>query len=121
VEHETRFELATLTLATLSRFPESLCVSGICELLGHATLRVGARWCAWVCSEFGELLTRFGESEGRAVESRSSSDAKVVGLPRVGGLHHRYAWKEAAWDSTLRSRWAFGPIMRTDSLIFLLS
>jgi len=34
--------------------------------------------------------------EGRAVEPRSSSDAKVVGLPRVGGLHHRYAWKAAA-------------------------
>ncbi len=34
--------------------------------------------------------------EGRAVEPRPSSDAKVAGLPRVGGLHHRYAWQEAA-------------------------
>ena len=34
--------------------------------------------------------------EGRAAESRRSSGAKVVGLPRVGGLHHRYVWKEAA-------------------------
>ncbi len=34
--------------------------------------------------------------EGRAIESRSSMNAKVVGLPRVGGLHHRYVWKEAA-------------------------
>jgi putative transposase len=32
----------------------------------------------------------------RATELRPSSDAKVVGLPRVGRLHHRYAWKEAA-------------------------
>jgi transposase InsO family protein len=34
--------------------------------------------------------------EGRAVEPRPSSDAKVAGLPRVGGLHHRYVWQEAA-------------------------
>jgi transposase InsO family protein len=34
--------------------------------------------------------------EGRAIEARPSPDAKVVGLPRVGGLHHRYAWQEAA-------------------------
>lgn len=33
---------------------------------------------------------------GRAVEARPSSSAKVVGLPRVGGLHHRYSWQEAA-------------------------
>ena len=34
--------------------------------------------------------------EGRAVDARPSPDAKVVGMPRVGGLHHRYVWKEAA-------------------------
>jgi transposase InsO family protein len=34
--------------------------------------------------------------EGRAAEARPSSGAKVVGFPRVGGLHHRYAWKNAA-------------------------
>jgi putative transposase len=41
--------------------------------------------------------TRLQDSpEGRPVESRPSSAARVVGLPRVGGLHHRYAWKAAA-------------------------
>ena len=34
--------------------------------------------------------------EGRTIESRPLSAAKVIGLPRVGGLHHRYAWKTAA-------------------------
>ncbi len=34
--------------------------------------------------------------ERRAIEARPSPDAKVVGLPRVGGLHHRYVWQEAA-------------------------
>ena len=34
--------------------------------------------------------------EGRPVEARPLPNARVVGLPRVGGLHHRYTWKEAA-------------------------
>ncbi len=33
---------------------------------------------------------------GRPTENRPSPDAYVVGLPRVGGLHHRYVWREAA-------------------------
>jgi len=32
----------------------------------------------------------------RPLESRPSPGAKVVGLPRVGGLHHRSVWQEAA-------------------------
>jgi transposase InsO family protein len=34
--------------------------------------------------------------EGRPIETRPLPNAKVDGLPRVGGLHHRYAWKVAA-------------------------
>ena len=33
---------------------------------------------------------------GRPGESRPSEHAKLIGLPRVGGLHHRYRWREAA-------------------------
>jgi len=32
----------------------------------------------------------------RAVQQRPSANAKVVALPRVGGLHHRYEWRDAA-------------------------
>ena len=32
----------------------------------------------------------------RSPSVRSSRDAEVVALPRVGGLHHRYEWREAA-------------------------
>lgn len=32
----------------------------------------------------------------RPVTPRPSPHAKVVALPRVGGLHHRYVWREAA-------------------------
>ncbi len=34
--------------------------------------------------------------KGRATEARPSSGARVVGLPRIGGLDHRYAWRAAA-------------------------
>ena len=34
--------------------------------------------------------------DGRLPSMRASRDAKVVALPRVGGLHHRYEWREAA-------------------------
>ena len=34
--------------------------------------------------------------EGRALQTRPSSDARIIGLARVGGLHHRYIWKKAA-------------------------
>ncbi len=34
--------------------------------------------------------------KGRPTERRSSPNAQIIGLPRVGGLHHRYVWREAA-------------------------
>jgi transposase InsO family protein len=41
--------------------------------------------------------TSIGDApNGRPVEFRSSSCSKVIGFPRVGGLHHRYRWREAA-------------------------
>jgi hypothetical protein len=33
---------------------------------------------------------------GRSVEQRPRATSNVVSLPRVGGLHHRYAWHQAA-------------------------
>jgi transposase InsO family protein len=41
--------------------------------------------------------TRLRDSPiGRPTENRRSAVAQIVGLPRVGGLRHRYAWREAA-------------------------
>lgn len=34
--------------------------------------------------------------EGRPVETRTLPSASVVALARCGGLHHRYAWRDAA-------------------------
>ena len=35
-------------------------------------------------------------SEGRPIEREPKAGATVISLPRLGGLHHRYAWREAA-------------------------
>ena len=32
----------------------------------------------------------------RPTEHRPFPEAQIVGKPRVGGLHHRYEWQEAA-------------------------
>jgi hypothetical protein len=41
--------------------------------------------------------TSIGDApEGWDVEEPPSVRAKVIGSPRVGGLHHRYAWAETA-------------------------
>jgi hypothetical protein len=34
--------------------------------------------------------------ESRPVERKPKAHATVISLPRLGGLHHRYAWREAA-------------------------
>ncbi len=45
----------------------------------------------------GRVHTSLGDAPaGRATDARPSGRARVVGLPRVGGLHHRYVWREAA-------------------------
>jgi putative transposase len=33
---------------------------------------------------------------GRPTEHRPSPKAQIIGIPKVGGLHHRYEWREAA-------------------------
>ena len=32
----------------------------------------------------------------RPIAPKPSGDARIVTLPRLGGLHHRYEWREAA-------------------------
>ena len=40
-------------------------------------------------------LSRKAAPEHRAAQTRPLKYARVVALPRVGGLHHRCAWREA--------------------------
>jgi len=45
---------------------------------------------------FQELQLNKDTPNERPLAPRPSSTAKVVALSRVGGLHHRYEWREAA-------------------------
>ena len=39
----------------------------------------------------------------RPIQSRPAGRCKIIALPRIGGLHHRYEWRKAAWK--LKSFW----------------
>jgi len=32
---------------------------------------------------------------GRAIEPRPGTNGTVISMPRLGGLHHRYGWRQA--------------------------
>jgi putative transposase len=40
--------------------------------------------------------------EPRTVEGRKSAQSRVVAIPRVGGLHHRYTWNVVVWVVKIR-------------------
>jgi putative transposase len=72
------------------------------ELLDHVVVvsedhlrRLLREYVAYYNTE--RVHTSIGDApEGRAVQEQPSARAKVIGLPRMGGLHHRYTWAEAA-------------------------
>ena len=72
------------------------------ELLDHVVV-LGEEHLRRLLQEYVEYYkaervhTSLGDAPaGRAGDARPSDRARVVGLPRVGGLHHRYVWLEAA-------------------------
>ena len=72
------------------------------ELLDHAVVlseghlrRLLREYVAYYNTE--RVHTSIGDApQSRAVQEQPSKRAKVIGLPRVGDLHHRYEWAEAA-------------------------
>jgi len=72
------------------------------ELLDHVIVfgerhlrRLLVDYVAYYNAERGHA--RLGDSpRGRPIETRPSPAARVIALPRAGGLHHRYVWAEAA-------------------------
>ena len=72
------------------------------ELLDHVIV-FGERHLRHLLSDYvayynaERVHTRLRDApDGRPTEARPSPTAKLVALPRVGGLHHRYVWGEAA-------------------------
>ena len=72
------------------------------ELLDHVVVlgedhlrRLLREYVAYYNAE--RVHTSIGDSPaGRSSEAKPSGGAKIIRLPRVGGLHGRYTWKEAA-------------------------
>jgi len=64
------------------------------ELLDHIV--VFGAYIGYHHADRTHLGLRKDTPAGRAVAPKPSPTAKVVALPRVGGLHHRYEWRAAA-------------------------
>ncbi len=72
------------------------------ELLDHVVV-LSERHLRRLLADFVEydnadrVHTRLEDSpDGRPCEARISPSTTLVALPRIGGLHHRYAWSPAA-------------------------
>ena len=61
----------------------------------HA-VRLGRRYVEYHRRDRTHLGLDKDTPSGRAVTPRPSPETTVVELPRLGGLHHRYEWREAA-------------------------
>jgi hypothetical protein len=78
---------------------------GLCraELLDHVVVfgqrhlvRLVRAYIAYHAQDRTHLSLAKDTPAGRPVTPRPCASAKVVALPRVGGLHHRYMWRQAA-------------------------
>jgi putative transposase len=58
--------------------------------------RLGLAYVAYYNRDRGHGTLGGDSPAGRPVQPRPAVRASVVTLPRVGGLHHRYEWREAA-------------------------
>ena len=69
---------------------EHVVVLGECHLV-----RLVRSYLAYYHEDRTHLGLAKDSPAGRKVESRPSPTARLVALPRVGGLHHRYEWRDA--------------------------
>ena len=73
------------------------------ELLDHVVVfherhlhRLLSEYVAYYLKDRPHLALEKNAPCGRPVERPPQVDAEIVAFPRVGGLHHRYAWRSAA-------------------------
>jgi hypothetical protein len=78
---------------------------GVCcvEMLDHVVVfgerhlaRLVRAYIAYHTHDRTHLSLGKDTPAGRPVTPRPGASARVVALPRVGGLHHRYEWRDAA-------------------------
>ena len=73
------------------------------EMLDHVIplherhlLRLGHEYIGYYHEDRTHIGLRKKTPAARLLESRPIGAAKVLALPRIGGLHHRYTWSAAA-------------------------
>ena len=73
------------------------------ELLDHVVVfneaharRLISEFIAYYHEDRCHLALNKDSPNPRPVQARPSEDAKVIAIPRFGGLHHRYEWRDAA-------------------------
>ena len=73
------------------------------ELLDHVVVfneahaqRLISEFVAYYNEDRCHLTLNKDSPQPRPVRTRPSSDAQVIAIPRVGGIHHRYEWLDAA-------------------------
>ncbi len=73
------------------------------ELLDHVVVfndrhlhRLLCEYVAYYLEDRPHLSLGKDAPAGRRIERPPQGEAEIVSFPRVGGLHHRYAWRTAA-------------------------
>jgi transposase InsO family protein len=73
------------------------------DLLDHVIVlnerhlqRLLSEFVAYYHDDRTHLALGKGTPSMRTTTSKPNRDAEIVGHPRIGGLHHRYGWRQAA-------------------------
>jgi hypothetical protein len=66
------------------------------------------RLLSQVVAYYHDDRTHLGLSKGtpsmRLAISKPTGDAEIDGHPRIGGIHHRYEWRQAAYGNGVTDR-----------------
>ncbi len=74
----------------------NMCTDHIIPLSERHLLKVMREFAQYYNEDRGHSANAGDSPAGRAVTPRPSPSAKIVAIPRVRGLHHRYEWREVA-------------------------
>jgi transposase InsO family protein len=62
----------------------------------HYVRRLGREYLRYYHKDRSRIGLNKGTPANRAMEQRSIRSTHISSAPRIGGLHHRYSWSEAA-------------------------
>ena len=88
--------VAAVLLSTCAFIERDVWIEHVVVLSERHFIRLVRSYTSYYHEERCRLGLHKDTPNERAATPRPSSTARVVALPRVGGLHHRYEWREAA-------------------------